>query len=303
MPLQSASSKHQFFKRATRFISRRIIGRDQILNLDGTEIVLPAQHNLPQYLRSCDQYDRFVPILAGCLGGDSVIIDVGANCGDSLAFMHAKNPTGHYIAIEPDPEFYIYLEKNIAAIKTRNPLAKITAIQKMIGKSILSADLAGAGGTKSAIVGSGQFKTVPLDDICKMNGIKNVHFIKTDVDGYDYDVLASARETIKRDEPLIFFECLLNTSDQRRAYDACLKDLVATGYRDWVVFDNYGHILFRTKDASEIRFFFDYTEKSRIRGKNMPFHYVDILAGFDQHEAIISKSLTLHDEAAKAAIP
>lgn len=302
MPLQSTVSEQRFFERALRYINRRVFAKDQILNVDDLIIALPAYHKLPEYLAFCDQYDRFLPILAGCLDPDSVIIDVGANCGDSLALMYGKNSKAHYIAIEPDPEFDLYLQRNVAEIKKKDRSAQIMTIQKMIGKSILSADLAGTGGTKSAIIGSGNLKTISLDEICKINAIEKVHFIKSDVDGYDYDVIASASETIKRDKPLLFFECLLNTSGQRSAYESCLKDLDAAGYCDWTIFDNYGHILLRTQNVSEIRFFFDYTEKNRIKGKHMPFHYIDVLAGFPQHEALISQALTLHDQATKAAI-
>lgn len=303
MPLQNKSQSHTLMDRARRFIRHRVLAKDQVLDFDGGSITLPADHKLPDYLQACDQYDRFLPMLAGSLKENSRIIDVGANCGDSLAFMHAVNPSAHYIAVEPDAEFFKYLERNIAQIKHKHPNAKIITVQKMIGKSILSADLTGAGGTKSAVIGEGEFNTVSLDDVCKALNIESVDFIKTDVDGYDYDVIASATATIKKSEPLIFFECLLNNAAQRKAYDECIANLSAAGYRDWVVFDNLGHILLRTNQASEIKFFFDYTEKNRIPRKYMPFHYIDILAGFEHHSTIITTALALHDQASKAAIP
>jgi tRNA G46 methylase TrmB len=72
-------------------------------------IHLPRYHKLPEYQQRHRQYDRFLPHLIKDLDHDDIVIDVGANCGDTLAGMVSKNPKLHYICIEPDNEFYSYL--------------------------------------------------------------------------------------------------------------------------------------------------------------------------------------------------
>ena len=52
-------------------------------------IVLPADHALPIYQKAHRLYDRFLPHLSKYIESGSTVIDVGANCGDTVAAMFA----------------------------------------------------------------------------------------------------------------------------------------------------------------------------------------------------------------------
>ena len=54
-------------------------------------ILLPADHMLPLYQKVHKKYDKFLPHLVKYIKNYSTIIDVGANCGDTLAGMVDAN--------------------------------------------------------------------------------------------------------------------------------------------------------------------------------------------------------------------
>src|SRR5215203_6027449 len=92
-----------------RQIRAAVPRRDVCYRLSGdVEIDLPGNHPLPRYQRDYPLYDRFLPMLVSRLPDTAQIIDVGANCGDTVAAMYAANPRLRYLAIEPDPAFFKY---------------------------------------------------------------------------------------------------------------------------------------------------------------------------------------------------
>ena len=54
-------------------------------------IELPAEHLFPSFQEKHKLYDRFLPHLCKYLAPGSTILDVGANCGYSLAAMYNSN--------------------------------------------------------------------------------------------------------------------------------------------------------------------------------------------------------------------
>ena len=47
---------------------------------------------------------------------------------------------------------------------------------------------------------------ITLDEYVRRNKINRIDFIKLDVDGYEYKIIQGARDTLKRDKPLIIIE-------------------------------------------------------------------------------------------------
>jgi hypothetical protein len=81
------------------------------------KIVLPHGHKLPIYQQQCPQYDRFLPHIAKYLPSNSFVVDVGANCADTLAGMINANPSLNFLCIEADDYFYQYLTSNVSEIQ------------------------------------------------------------------------------------------------------------------------------------------------------------------------------------------
>lgn len=193
---------------------------DQKHSIGGVYVDLPADHMLPVYQKKFQNYDRFVPHLVKSLPKESIVLDVGANVGDTAAAMVAANSSLKYICIEGDSDFYKYLIKNIMKIQKVYPQSYIDPRQYLVGTPKGSVALEGSGGTKHAIASDGasaQF-AVPLDRIVPEEDSQRISLIKIDVDGYDHEVIESANTLLSVNEPLVYFECYYDNRDQFEAY-------------------------------------------------------------------------------------
>lgn len=264
---------------------------DVLFPLPNFFLRLPKDHLLPFYRQAHPLYDRFLPHLAKCLAPADIVVDVGANCGDSLAAMCCSNPSLHYLCIEPDPVFFSYLEKNTHALKEVFPVASIKLLRCLVGEEILCAELVGSGGTKSAVPLARLGTSIPptanihhslsLETIVKTafsDVDKNVRLIKSDTDGYDYDVINSAGSVLENDQPILFFEAQFGDRHQRDGYTVLFENLTRNGYSDFWVFDNFGNLLLHVNRLVDLAHLLDYVERQNRREATRTVYYYDILA-------------------------
>ena len=130
-------------------------GRDFSYRIGRFELSLPYGHILPAYQQGCPQYDRFLPHLGKYLPVNSVVVDVGANCPDTLASMIDGNPQLKFLRIEADDFFYLYLTSNIDAMRKIIPGPQIKAVKCLADCEISNVIMAEKGGTKNAIAHQG----------------------------------------------------------------------------------------------------------------------------------------------------
>ena len=253
-------------------------------------IKLPANHLLPEYQNAHPKYDRFLPHLVKYATSSDTIVDIGANVGDTLAGMAEKNSTSNYICIEPDDTFYKHLEENINRIKKSITGFKIKTIKALVGKNISNVSLDGKGGTKHAIIDNGgTIKSLPLDEMIPYE--LNVRVLKSDVDGFDYDVLDSSMSVIETHKPIIFFECQYDFEYQKNGYSKTLKILESVGYCDWTVFDNFGEVIVRTNNVSIVDQLMNYLWQQNIGNATRTINYFDILSVQKDDSLLIDKVL------------
>ena len=124
-------------------------------------------------------------------------------------------------------------------------MIKLLVGQKLQGKLI------GNHGTKTLLENSKNsdankvIKSKKLDEIIIKYNIKNISLIKCDVDGYDYNVILSGMNYIKKYTPYLFFEYhKLNESSQVN-YINIINILFDIGYKNWTILNNYGKIIFK----------------------------------------------------------
>jgi FkbM family methyltransferase len=243
-------------------------------------IILPPNHLLPAYQEKFPKYDRFLPHLASYMAPSATIIDIGANVGDTLAGMVAKNAASTYVCIEPDDVFFGFLTRNIETMKRAKQNLVVHAVKSLVGKAVTGVSLEGKGGTKRAVISEGgAILSKTLDVILsELPGIANVRLLKSDVDGFDYDVLDSSMVVIRQNKPLIFFECQYFFEYQKDGFGRTLRTLQGEGYYDWVVFDNFGEVVVRTRDLDIITKLLDYVWQQNIEKAPRTIYYYDILA-------------------------
>ncbi len=253
-------------------------------------IFIPNDHRLPVYQSTHPRYDRFLPHLAKFLQKNDVVVDVGANVGDTLAGLFDTNKHLEFVCIEADDTYFGYLETNIAAIRKAGYDLKVTTISAFVGKALVSAAIERGGGTaRASITQQGTVRSRTLDDLLDQAQVGRIRLLKTDVDGWDYDVIDSASRLIRNNRPLIYFELQYDNVQQYGGYLDTINRLEATGYCCWCVFDNFGSLMLQTNDARNIRQLMDYVKIQNQGVATRTIYYMDILACCGADEELATK--------------
>ena len=257
-------------------------------NYKNFSILLPINHMLPDYQKAHPKYDKFLPIVSKYINQNEMIIDIGANVGDTLAGMVDENPNPIYLCIEPEDEYYSYLLKNVDIIKKKIPNLKVHLLKQFVGNQISNISLDKKGGTAKANLIGGNIKSKTLDDILNdFENIEKINLLKVDTDGFDYDVLESALKTIKKHKPILFFECQYELEYQKTNYKNIIKTLQSLGYFHWTLFDNYGEKIITTQNLEKIYSLMEYVWKQNLGETKRTIGYYDLLVCCDNNKEIV----------------
>ena len=267
-------------------------------------IKLPPDHLLPELLRAYPRYDRFLPHIAKYLEAGDIVIDVGANCGDTLAAMSSANPALSFVCVEPDPAFFSFLDRNARRITAALPATSVRTVQSLVGTKPAASVLHGEGGTKTArtldpaggpaTTGGVVHRSVRLDEIVGAQRDllpKKIRLLKSDVDGYDYDVIASAGPLLDNERLIIFFECYAEDDEQRAGYLDLFDRLDARGYHHFSFFDNFGNFLQHATTMAAARGQLRDAWRGPAPGATRTTYYLDVLACRDADIALIERAV------------
>ena len=159
-------------------------------------------------------YDDFMrDAIFAELHAGAVIVDVGANVGAwTVPMARRRDIAGHVYAFEPVPANRRRLDQAIAA----NALSNVTVSAFALGDSSREVDMwlksgqTGADSGTAAVVPAGEghltVTMCPLDDWAERTQLARLDFIKIDVDGAEFMVLAGAERVVARFRPLILAE-------------------------------------------------------------------------------------------------
>ena len=176
------------------------------------------------------------------LGPGATFVDVGAHIGYySLKAGPVVGPTGHIVAVEPNPETIQKLNGNIqasgvrtitvapvACSDTETKLELFGAPRSNTGESSLSRTNASQ---DSQAVTTYEVRARPLDDILREAGVSRVDAIKIDVEGAEYLVLKGAEKTLDRYHPAILVEIVERQLRAMGTSSAQVKELLRShGY-------------------------------------------------------------------------
>jgi len=207
-----------------------------------TQLWLPPEHLLPIYKQKNRLYDSFLPVLATRLPKNCIVVDVGANIGDTCKSMYSSNPSLSFVCVEPDAKFFKYLKFNTRRIPKEN----LFLHKLLVTESSGSLKLVGKGGTKSMTVSAqSSIKTTTLDSLCADLDVNfQIGLIKSDVDGFDFDVLLSGRSVISKKQPLVFAEFFFIDSSSLSKYLRIVNFLISVNYISAYIFKNSGEFKF-----------------------------------------------------------
>lgn len=274
----------------------RITRQDYQYAIGPFVLALPPEHALPRYQAQYPCYDQFLPVLATVLPAGSRVIDVGANCGDSVAALLSGNAALDIVAIEADPLFSRYLTANLALLRQQCPTADLRSCQALVGLQVQQAELSGGAGTRKALpLAGGQLQAVSLDQLQSQWPEQPLSLLKIDVDGFDYDVLDSASGLIASEQPLLFFEYQCDNSQQQQGYQQTLQQLAQQGYQHWLLFDNFGQLLLQTDQVAHIIQLQGYLQAQGpfTRG---PVVYFDVLAATAAQYPLLQQALQVYQQ-------
>jgi FkbM family methyltransferase len=210
--------------------------------IHGVEILFPPSHILPSIVANFPRTDTLLPEFLKFLSDERrtklLVIDVGANVGDTAALVAARVGADkiRLICLEADEEYLPFLKEN-----TKNVDAEI--ICAIVGSSsgvkhvALKRFKAGTG----AIVASSETATVrALDDLltdCAPD------LIKIDTDGYDIEVLRGAVQCLQNRGPHLFLEYAPHhiRMHLREEPANIFTFLRGMGYGATIIYDNTGY--------------------------------------------------------------
>lgn len=260
--------------------AKRRANIDRKYLVGGIPITLPSEHKLPETQLIYPLYDKFLPFITRELNANSIVLDVGANVGDSLAAMAASNHSLKYVCVEAEPLFLEYLNLNIRALVEALPELQVQVVSRMISSTPDRKILVGGDGTRKGELNDEiGLLPVSIDTLCEENGFKNISLIKSDVDGWDWDVISSAFQVIKRDKPVLFFEMMVIDSSMLSDYSRLLKKLNEHGYSDFYIFDCFGAFMFHTTNVGLVSEFGDYLLTQYKSKTARVIYYIDIMCG------------------------
>jgi FkbM family methyltransferase len=155
----------------------------------------------PELMDFCRSY---IPEGATCL-------DVGGNVGAvTLALAKAVGDSGRVHTFEPAPQNLRRLEANLAL----NPVlaSRVTLHRCGCGNQpgvlYWQEESGNPGNGFLGVVGSEKVDVVVLDAHFEDQPLTRLDFIKVDVEGMELEVFQGARELLREDRPILFFETL-----------------------------------------------------------------------------------------------
>ena len=252
------------------------------------QITIPSSSNLPRNQKKHPLYDKFLPVLATHLT-QGTVIDVGANIGDTVVAM-AQNCSNSFICIEPSDLFFNYLQKNANRIKKKDG-QQIKLIKEMVGSGNLSGSLIEDGSTAHIEATDNQTESrhVPLDALT--NEYSDIVLIKSDVDGYDFDVICSAEKILLQSEPILFWENEIFDDFQYEEYKNLYGFLEEKGYTELYIFDNFGNVLLEKSNFKTLKDINTYLYSMTKHNATRTFFYTDVLASTEKRKLTLETAI------------
>jgi FkbM family methyltransferase len=154
---------------------------------------------------------------------EGAFIDVGANVGQTVLDVLSSHPTVQYIGFEPNPACVFYLRMLIKLNEFNNcQLIPVGLSDETRCVPFYLSKDADASDTRATVLRdlrpsrSLYFQYIPcfrFDDLYADIGVKNINFIKIDVEGLELETLIGMRASLQKFRPNILCEVLFTDKD------------------------------------------------------------------------------------------
>jgi FkbM family methyltransferase len=258
-------------------------------SVEGYNIRIPRKHQLSLFQKQYPLYDKFLPILVQHLPPTGKIADVGANIGDTLfsTLFKCKND---FICIEGSDFFFEYLLSNVALLPDAEK-KRIVNYKALAGTGKISGELSHVSSRTAAIVTSNSASPThtPFDELVKNDGA--IALIKSDTDGYDWDVLLSTEKTLAQYKPVLFWENEVRDDTQAAGMVRLYEMLKSKGYAQVCVFDNFGNLMLEHVPIDTLLSLNQYLLSMNKGQSERTIFYVDVLAVTDDKKHIADNAV------------
>lgn len=152
-----------------------------------------------------------ISLLGEWIGPESVFVDVGANTGLYTVYAACQMAgRGTVVSVEPNPEMFSVLNRNVRANGLKNVLTKNLCLGDHTGPATLwenfkkpnSYSLLQRDTNANALTVSVQ----RLDDLVKEENITRLDYLKLDVEGTEEQVLAGGSKSLEKFRPVVQLE-------------------------------------------------------------------------------------------------
>ncbi|MDR0970130.1 MAG: FkbM family methyltransferase [Lentimicrobiaceae bacterium] len=163
------------------------------------------------------KYDRLTRIiLKKYVKRNNNCIDVGCHKGEILDLMLDSAPEGKHYAFEPIPYLFNELKNKYEHKAAIFPYALSdnsgeTTFQLVKNAPAYSGIKKRRYDITNPVIEEIKVNLKTLDEMIPLN--EEIHFIKIDVEGGEFGVLKGAKNLLKRNKPIIIFECGKGASD------------------------------------------------------------------------------------------
>lgn len=157
---------------------------------------------------------------------DNVFFDIGANIGQHG--LYASNFCKSVFSFEPIKRLYDQLELSISKNQFKNIKAFNIGLGNEDKETPIYSDAANMGGS-SVLIAAGKHKEQMIQikklDEFLLDNPTEVHMMKIDVEGFEWEVLLGAKNTLEKFKPILLIEFsppIYNRIDPSRAEDIYL---------------------------------------------------------------------------------
>jgi FkbM family methyltransferase len=271
-----------FFRRPAKSVRYRV---------GEVDLHLPNEHTLPIYQARHPLYDRFISVLGEVLPDTGLLIDVGANVGDTAAAL-CRLGRKKIICIEASPNFFTLLTENTAHLQSQGH--EVFCKRAIVGTPGNYGVIDETTSTGSFLASAKGAPVCSLDELISpyLSENSDITLLKIDTDGSDADIILSASTSIEAHTPLLFWEADINTPEALHEHSRALEFLADAGYSMFSLFDNFGNLLLESSDTGTLVNVYEYLLRLKQGVSTRTFHYVDVLASNPRFREIHERSIS-----------